>query len=216
MPQELALYEDLTIYEMLTYVGRIFRMKNNILHLKIVEMAELLLLPEPDRYIRTLSGGQQRRVSFAATIIHKPPLLILDEPTAGVDPLLREKIWTHMMKMAKMEKVTILITTHYIEEARRANKIGFMRKGRILCEGVPKELMEKFNVHTLEQVFLTLSEKKRKSTIITPNEMIQFKKAYQLEKQLDESIQQVPNLPLKILRKLSFTIPLVNQELKAG
>lgn len=185
MPQEIALYEDLTIEEMLNYFGRIFQMSGEQVRRRSVELGALLQLPEAGRYVRTLSGGQQRRVSFAATIIHRPPLIILDEPTAGVDPLLREKIWRHLGELSRQQNCTILVTTHYIEEARRAAKIGFMRKGRILCEGNPRDLLDQHRVATLEEVFLRICVRKRKSTIATPDELLHFKHAYQLEKQLN-------------------------------
>ena len=78
------------------------------------------------------SGGQQRRVSFAVALLHNPELLILDEPTVGVDPMLRQSIWNHLIRLSSEQKKTILITTHYIEEARQANTVGLMRNGRFL------------------------------------------------------------------------------------
>lgn len=189
MPQEIALYEDLTIFEMLTYFGRVFLMNSQLLHKRVDHLIGLLQLPESQRFIRNLSGGQQRRVSFAATILHQPSLIVLDEPTVGVDPLLREKIWEHLMQLSIEKGCTILVTTHYIEEAKRASKIGFMRKGRILCEGQPLQLLKQHHATTLEQVFLHICVKKRKSTIVTPDDLIHFKQAYRLERHLDASFE---------------------------
>ena len=73
------------------------------------------------------SGGQQRRVSFAVALLHNPELLILDEPTVGVDPMLRQSIWNHLIRLSTEQKKTILITTHYIEEARQANTVSVKR-----------------------------------------------------------------------------------------
>ena len=187
MPQEIALYEDLTIYEMLTYFGRVFLMNSQLLNERVDHLIQFLQLPEPERFIRNLSGGQQRRVSFAATILHKPSLIVLDEPTVGVDPLLREKIWEHLVQLSTERGCTILVTTHYIEEARRASKIGFMRKGRIICEGQPLQLLKEHRATSLEQVFLHICMQKRKSTIVTADDLIHFKHAYQLERKLDAS-----------------------------
>ncbi len=90
---------------------------------------DFLELPDEHRLVRHLSGGQQRRLSLAVALLHNPELLVLDEPTVGVDPLLRLKIWDHLRDIAATG-VTVIITTHYIEEARQADKVGLMRDGR--------------------------------------------------------------------------------------
>ena len=102
------------------------------------------------------SGGQKRRVSLGVALIHSPDFLILDEPTVGVDPLLREKIWKYLTNLSKNENKTVLVTTHFIEEARQADTIGFMRSGRLLAEGKPVELMEIHGAISLEDVFINL------------------------------------------------------------
>lgn len=105
-----------------------------------------------------LSGGQQRRASLAAALLHEPELLILDEPTVGVDPLLRQCIWNHLLAISKSSKLktTIVITTHYIEEARQANVVGMMRFGKLLAEGPPELLLKTYQRANLEDVFLHL------------------------------------------------------------
>lgn len=102
------------------------------------------------------SGGQKRRVSLGAALVHSPPLLILDEPTVGVDPLLRQSIWQHLVTLTQTERISVIITTHYIEEARQANLVGLMRHGRILAEDSPDALMSQFELTNLEDVFLKL------------------------------------------------------------
>lgn len=159
MPQDVALYDDLTIEETLTYFGRLYFMDRGKMKSQIDYLLQILDLPDRSRMICTLSGGQMRRVSFAAALIHEPPLVILDEPTAGVDPLLRSNIWKHLDTICKRSKVTVIITTHYIEEARQADKVGLMRQGQLLAEASPKELLSKFNLPTLEDVFLVLCTK---------------------------------------------------------
>ncbi|CAG2122969.1 unnamed protein product, partial [Medioppia subpectinata] len=101
-------------------------------------------------------GGQKRRVSLAAALVHSPPLLILDEPTVGVDPLLRQSIWQHLVTLTQSERITVIITTHYIEEARLANVVGLMRQGKLLAENSPEELMSQYKLDSLENVFLKL------------------------------------------------------------
>ena len=88
--------------------------------------------------------------------MHDPELIILDEPTVGVDPLLRQNIWNHLLQLAKVNNKTIIITTHYIEEARQATRVGLMRAGRLLAEDRPSTLLAKYGLNTLEDVFLRL------------------------------------------------------------
>lgn len=97
--------------------------------------------------------------------MHSPPLLILDEPTVGVDPLLRQSIWKHLVTLAQTEKITVVITTHYIEEARQANVVGLMRHGKLLAEDSPDNLMAQHGMDNLEDVFLKLciSDSSRKA-----------------------------------------------------
>merc|ERR1719186_33410 len=101
----------------------------------------MLDLPEENRRVSRLSGGQKRRLSFAVALLHNPKLLILDEPTVGVDPLVRARIWNHLLLLSN-SGVTIIITTHYVEEARDAHTVGFMREGRLLAQGSPEIVME--------------------------------------------------------------------------
>lgn len=158
MPQELALYEDLTIGEILIYFGKL----NGLDPAKILKRTKFLItflaLPREygKRFIGTLSGGQKRRVSLAAALIHRPPLLILDEPTAGVDPLLADSVWKHLKALTQKEQITVIITTHYIEESRQSDIVGLMRKGRILAEGSPCALIEQYEAKSVEDVFLKI------------------------------------------------------------
>jgi len=156
MPQEIAVYEDFTIEETLIYFGRIFRLSKQKLDERIEFLLSFLDLPHKNRLVQNLSGGQKRRVSLAAALVHSPPLLILDEPTVGVDPLLRQSIWQHLVTLTQTEKITVIITTHYIEEARQAHYVGLMRQGRLLAENSPEDLLAQYNMETLEEVFLKL------------------------------------------------------------
>ena len=104
-----------------------------------------------------LSGGQQRRLSLACALIHDPPLIILDEPTVGTDPMLRRDIWLHLQSLC-MSGHTIIVTTHYIEEARNANTVAFMRNGILLAEEDPQLLLVKYESTNLEDVFLKLCD----------------------------------------------------------
>lgn len=156
MPQELAVYEDFTIKETLWYFGRLYRVPNKIIKERIEFLLTFLDLPRSKRLVLNMSGGQKRRVSLASALVHSPPLLILDEPTVGVDPLLRQSIWQHLVTLTQTEKITVIVTTHYIEEARRANIVGLMRRGKLLAENAPEDLMAKHDSSSLEDVFLKL------------------------------------------------------------
>ncbi|XP_011871615.1 PREDICTED: ABC transporter G family member 23 isoform X2 [Vollenhovia emeryi] len=159
MPQEIALYGEFTIRETMMYFGWIFGMCTAEIVERLRFLLQFLDLPSQNRLVKNLSGGQQRRVSFAVALMHDPELLILDEPTVGVDPLLRQSIWNHLVQITKDGNKTVIITTHYIEEARQAHTIGLMRSGRLLAEEAPRTLLQIYNCASLEEVFLKLSRK---------------------------------------------------------
>lgn len=156
MPQDLGLYPDFTIEQILTMFGRYMRMPEAQIKSRITFMSKFLDLPKVNRRIDTLSGGQQRRVSFAIALIHMPPLIILDEPTVGVDPLLRKSIWRHLRRLASEQRRTIIITTHYIEEAAQADQVALMRAGEILVQDSPRRIMQMHGSTTLEEAFLRI------------------------------------------------------------
>ncbi|CAF1004312.1 unnamed protein product [Rotaria sordida] len=161
MPQEMALHSTNTIDEELFFYGRLADMSTQKIQQRCQFLINLLELPHKRKSIFKLSGGQQRRVSFAIALLHEPRLLILDEPTVGVDPLLRKKIWQHLTEITMKTDVTAILTTHYIEEARQANLVSFMRHGQLLETGHPNELLLKHEQQTLEGVFLELCERRR-------------------------------------------------------
>uniref|UniRef100_A0A1B6CAU9 Uncharacterized protein n=1 Tax=Clastoptera arizonana TaxID=38151 RepID=A0A1B6CAU9_9HEMI len=158
MPQELGLYEYMTIDEAFHFYGCLYGLKLDVALARGTDLIKFLELPEGSRFIGTLSGGQQRRVSFAVSLIHDPDLLILDEPTVGIDPVLSKAIWERLIEMTVCQRKTIILTTHYIEEARQAHTIGLMRDGTLLAEQPPLQLMAMRNCNTLEQAFLELSQ----------------------------------------------------------
>ncbi|KAL4148776.1 hypothetical protein QTP88_002935 [Uroleucon formosanum] len=171
MPQEIALYGEFTIRETMQFFGMVNGMTSKQVDDKIEFLLKFLMLPSASRPVKNLSGGQQRRVSFAAALLHNPELLILDEPTVGVDPVLRQGIWDHLVHLTKDGGTTIIVTTHYIDETRQAHMIGLMRGGKFLAEESPTSLLQKYNCQSLEDVFLKLSViqnrgKRRRSSIL--------------------------------------------------
>lgn len=159
MPQELALFPELTVQETLRYFGQLYKMPTEKIQSRIEYIVDFLGLPGSNRRVKQLSGGQQRRVSLACALIHQPALMILDEPTVGVDPLLRVTIWKHLEELCIRDGLTVILTTHYIEEARAAETIGLMRNGQLLVQANPEVLLVQHNLSTLEQVFLKLAVK---------------------------------------------------------
>lgn len=160
MPQENSLHDEMTIDETMNFFGYLYDMKTDFLEERKSLLKTLLELPPSDQLIRDCSGGQQRRISLAISLIHDPKLLILDEPTVGLDPILREKIWSYLVQATRSKPLSIIITTHYIEEATQADRCGLMRNGILLAEDAPRIIMERNKCSTLEEAFLKLCLKK--------------------------------------------------------
>lgn len=143
VPQKFGLYEDLTVLENLEFYGRVFNLRGQKLWSRIKELIEDLELWEyRHRLAGKLSGGTRQRLAIAASLIHDPELIILDEPTAGVDPPLRRYFW-EVFKKLKSEGKTLIVTTHYMDEAERCDRLAVMRRGKIAALGTPLELKRK-------------------------------------------------------------------------
>ncbi|MEM0302694.1 MAG: ABC transporter ATP-binding protein [Archaeoglobaceae archaeon] len=141
MPQNAPLYLNLTVEENLRFFAEAYGVKNA--KQKIEELLKLVELEKfRNRLVRNLSGGMKQRCAFACAMVHEPDLLILDEPTAGVDPKLRKSFWEYFESLNKEGK-TILITTHYMDEAEKCQRIVLMRGGEILAEGSPEDIKRK-------------------------------------------------------------------------
>jgi ABC-2 type transport system ATP-binding protein len=109
-----------------------------------------------DSPVGNLSGGMKHRVSLACSMIHEPKLLFLDEPTVGVDPELRASFWEYFNRL-KRAGVTIVLTTHYMDEAQHCDKIGLVRQGKLIAEGTPGDIVKQTNTANLEDAFLALA-----------------------------------------------------------
>ncbi|KAJ8920069.1 hypothetical protein NQ315_011723 [Exocentrus adspersus] len=165
MPQDIALVGEFTVKDAVFYFGRICGMEEQSINDRYHTLHALLELPPDSRFLKNCSGGQQRRVSLAAALVHSPELLIMDEPTVGVDPVLRDRIWNHLVEITSKGGVSVIITTHYIEECRQAHKIGLMREGYLLAEESPTRLLQIFNTETLEEAFLILSRRQEEGRL---------------------------------------------------
>jgi len=157
MPQETALYVGLTVHQNLAFFGRVFGLSRKEINERERELLEFIDLEKwRDELIMNLSGGMKHRVSLACALIHRPPLLFLDEPTVGVDPELRASFWEYFEEL-KREGTTILITTHYMDEAGHCGRVGFMRGGRLIAEGEPAEILREAGTASLEDAFLAMA-----------------------------------------------------------
>ncbi|XP_071445179.1 ABC transporter G family member 20-like [Hetaerina americana] len=165
MPQELALTEFFTIRETFLYFSWLYGIRLDELEKKLDILDDVLKLPPHSTQVRFLSVGQQRRVSLGAALLHDPELIVLDEPTVGVDPLLRQNIWDHLLHLTSKANRTIIVTTHYIEEARQADYVGLMRGGRLVAESSPANLLRSHGADTLETVFLELCRRQDTSNL---------------------------------------------------
>jgi len=156
-PQELNLDWFLTTQETLDYHAGYFGMPKRERRERVAELLDTFSLTEKrDERTRTLSGGMKRRLILARALMHRPRLLILDEPTAGVDIELRLELW-HYVRRINQEGTSILLTTHYLEEAEQlCDRIAFINEGEIVAEGTSAELASRFGVPNLEDAYLAL------------------------------------------------------------
>ncbi len=146
MTQKFSLYDELTIEENLLFVGRMYQMKD--LRLKVEETLEGLGLTGRRRQLAgTLSGGWKQRLALASCIMHQPKLLLLDEPTAGVDPKARRAFWDEIHILAE-KGVTVLVSTHYMDEAERCHRLGYILKGKLLAHGTGADMIERSDLKT--------------------------------------------------------------------
>src|ERR687887_194271 len=163
-PQDVNLDWFLTVAETLDYHGGYFGMPRRERAERARELLEAFSLTEKrDDRTRTLSGGMKRRLILARALMHRPKLLILDEPTAGVDVELRLELW-HYVQRINAEGTTILLTTHYLEEAEQlCDRIAFINDGQIVAQGTSPELAAKYGVASLEDAYLELVGRKELS-----------------------------------------------------
>ncbi len=138
--QNTSLYEDLTVYENLMFYASVYGLRGSERRRAVEETLDRFMLREfRDKMVGKLSGGTIKRVSLAVSMVHSPRLLILDEPTAGIDPMLRRMFW-EMFRELSREGLTLLVTTHYMDEAENCDRISLMLSGKIVATGTPEEI----------------------------------------------------------------------------
>jgi ABC-2 type transport system ATP-binding protein len=162
MPQETALYVGLTVHQNLDFFGKLFGLDKGQIAEREAELLKFIDLEKwRNELVSNLSGGMKHRVSLACALIHEPEVLFLDEPTVGVDPELRISFWNYFNNL-KERGITILITTHYMDEASHCDRVGFMQSGKLIAEGEPEAVLREADVKSLEDAFLFYARGKQK------------------------------------------------------
>ena len=158
MGQTDALYTGLTAKENLTFFGKLSGLHGQALTESIANNLEFVQLSSAiNKTVSTFSGGMKRRLSLAIALLQDPDLIILDEPTVGIDPSLRQSIWQQLKSFAQEGK-SIIVTTHVMDEAERCDQVGLIIDGKLFALGSPNDLKQQFNAQTIEEVFLKAEE----------------------------------------------------------
>jgi ABC-2 type transport system ATP-binding protein len=159
MSQRFGLYEDLTIAENIRFYASIYGLRGDRRRTRVAELLRDLSLDQrAGQLAGTLSGGWKQRLALACATAHRPAMLFLDEPTAGVDPASRRLFWKWIYELARAG-TTILVTTHYMDEAERCERLAFLSRGHLIAVGTVAEVTTQFNQPTIEDVFIELQRR---------------------------------------------------------
>ena len=171
MSQSFSLYSELTVRQNLDLHARLFHLSGDRSARRIDELvSQFGLGPYLDQEALALPLGIRQRLSLAVAIVHEPELLILDEPTSGVDPLARDQFWELLIDLSRNQGVTIFVSTHFMNEAARCDRISLMDQGRVLATESPRNLIQEKAVETLEEAFISFLEEERGSEYVSPQE----------------------------------------------
>jgi ABC-2 type transport system ATP-binding protein len=164
MSQRYGLYDDLTVLENIRFYSTIYGLHGTAREERIAALVlELDLSDRVNQFAGTLSGGWKQRLALACATAHQPPVLFLDEPTAGVDPASRRRFWEIIHAFAR-RGTTIVVTTHYMDEAERCDRLAFMSRGHLIALGTPDEVTKQFGKRSVEDVFIDLQMKDEQRT----------------------------------------------------
>jgi ABC-2 type transport system ATP-binding protein len=159
MSQRFGLYDDMTVRENFRFYAGLYGLRGDARAAREAELFEQLgLTPRARQLAGTLSGGWKQKLSLACATAHHPDLVFLDEPTAGVDPAARRRFWELIHELAQ-GGMTILVTTHYMDEAVRCDRLAFLSRGHLIAVGTPAEVTAQFGQASVEDVFIALQER---------------------------------------------------------
>jgi ABC-2 type transport system ATP-binding protein len=154
MAQSDALYGELTAFENLQFFASIYGLKGKKQRERIYDVMDLVNLTDHiKKPVHQYSGGMKRRLSLAISLLHEPEVLLLDEPTVGIDPVLRQAVWEELERI-RQNGTTIVVTTHVMDEAEKCQRLAMIRDGRLIAVGSPAELKKETGSQTIEQAFL--------------------------------------------------------------
>lgn len=154
MSQKFSLYDDLTVFENMQLFGTIYGIPRRKLKERIFESLRMLQLEDKhDTLVYSIPLGWKQKLAFATALLHRPDIVFLDEPTSGVDPIVRREFW-NLIYEAAAKGVTIFVTTHYMDEAEYCGRISIMSNGQIKLLGTPNELKQQMEVDSIEKVFV--------------------------------------------------------------
>ncbi len=161
MTQKFSLYADMTVEENLGFIADIYSVERKHRHERIEELlTEYDLLPQRGQFAGTMSGGQKQRLALACAVLHRPELLLLDEPTSAVDPKSRRDFWAKLFALAD-QGTTILVSTHYMDEAERCHRLAILDRGTKVADGSPAELQARTGMVVVEVIAKDSSEANR-------------------------------------------------------
>nr|WP_305080284.1 ribosome-associated ATPase/putative transporter RbbA [Methylovirgula sp. HY1] len=159
MSQSFSLYTELTVRQNLDLHAHLFQLPRALAEARIEALvADFGLVDYEDEEAGALPLGIRQRLSLAVAIVHEPEILILDEPTSGVDPIARDQFWEHLIDLSRRQRVTIFVSTHFMNEAARCDRIALMDAGRVLASGRPEDLVKSQNAKDLEEAFISYLE----------------------------------------------------------
>ena len=208
--QDSALDRQLTVKENLIFAGMLHGLKKELIEKRLTELLTLFGLEDKkDNPVGSLSGGQRRGVDIARGVIHKPRVLFLDEPTIGLDVSARVRIWRFIHKLRKSDGITVVLTTHYLEEAESCDNVCFIDKGKIVLAGKPEALIKQFDSEILEIESSDIDELYPSLCKLLGEGRVDFKTAYFKAKKNEETfvsqkIDQIKNEFSSKVRRVSI------------